>query len=59
MSFEAVPLPGTHLAEVDCIDCGAMVLAVPEYADRARCAACGREHNGATGEPERRATTIE
>lgn len=34
------PLPGTHLAEVDCCDCGAVVLAVPQYADDARCSAC-------------------
>lgn len=47
MTFEPQPLPGTHLAEVDCIDCGAIVLAVPAYADKARCAACGREFHGA------------
>lgn len=34
------PLPGTHLAAVDCNDCGEVVLAVPDHADDALCTAC-------------------
>lgn len=34
------PMPGTHLARVDCIDCGCYTLAVPTQADNARCSAC-------------------
>ena len=34
------PLPGTHLARVDCCRCGAPVLSTPELADTARCSAC-------------------
>lgn len=34
------PMPGTHLARVDCNGCGAYVLAVPEQADTARCTLC-------------------
>ncbi len=40
MAGDPQPLPGTHLAEVDCIDCGAPVLAVPNQADNARCETC-------------------
>lgn len=40
-------LPGTHLGETDCIDCGTVVLAVPAYANNARCAECGQGHYGA------------
>jgi len=40
-------LPGSHLAKVDCIDCGAYVLAVPDFPEP-RCAQCGREYHGAT-----------
>ena len=35
------PLPGTHLARVDCAECGRYVLSVPEYADKALCTGCG------------------
>lgn len=41
------PLPGTHLAEVDCMHCGRPVLAVPQHADNATCAGCGRREAGA------------
>lgn len=34
------PLPGTHLAQVDCNECGAVVLAVPHHADDAKCSHC-------------------
>lgn len=34
------PLPGTHLAEVDCNGCGTVVLAVPQQVDNARCTQC-------------------
>lgn len=40
------PLPGTHLCRVDCIDCGAYTLAVPDYPEP-RCNGCGRRHHGA------------
>lgn len=43
------PLPGTHLARVDCVDCGQYVLSVPEYADRALCSGCGMERAKAPG----------
>jgi hypothetical protein len=43
------PLPGTHLAQVDCVDCGTYVLVVPERADTARCSGCAREKAGAVG----------
>lgn len=38
------PLPGTHLARVDCNGCGAYVLADPRYADLARCYACWMQY---------------
>jgi hypothetical protein len=43
------PLPGTHLAEVDCVDCWRPVLAIPERVDMARCTGCGHEHYGTGG----------
>lgn len=49
------PLPGTHLARVDCVGCGVYVLAIPEYADVALCTGCAREKAGcleAAGPPE-------
>ena len=45
------PLPGTHLAQVDCMDCGRPVLAIPEAADTALCTACGRDKFGVTDVP--------
>lgn len=39
-------LPGTHLARLDCTDCGDYVLAIPEHPDP-RCARCGRDHHAA------------
>ncbi len=38
------PMPGTHLAQVDCAGCGAYTYAVPEQADNARCTACWQEY---------------
>lgn len=34
------PIPGSPLAQVDCMDCGAYTLAIPERASLARCEAC-------------------
>jgi hypothetical protein len=48
---EPEPLPGTHLASTACMYCENPVLAVPENADRAVCAGCGRDEVGAHPPP--------
>lgn len=48
---EPEPLPGTHLAAALCVYCEAPVLAIPERAAQAACAACGREEHGAYPPP--------
>lgn len=41
----------SHLAEVDCVVCGELVYAVPERADEAKCADCGRDAAGCSAPP--------
>jgi hypothetical protein len=48
---EPEPLPGTHLAPAVCMYCEAPVLALPERASQATCAACGRDEHDAYPPP--------